>query len=679
MPEQHLTPSEISDLTGATPQAINNWRNRYDDFPQPVDYSGRTPLFPRSATVDWLRANGKLLGDAGVRPTVNVRDVFAQFWKSSEDMARHDIVREVVLPALQGTAHRELAAAIEQVRGTQGGDAAADLVVELLSRVPGHVWRDFEVPSALRMLITAVADTPEGATTYDGCGGIGTLLAAATPPSGRAYLQEINPDAAELARVLMGLRERRVEVVAGDTIARDGHPGVRADRVVMAPPAGGRLDNIDIDDPRWEFGTPSRFSPADAWIMIALAHTAPDGIAVVHVPSSAIEPRPDDFFEQLVRQNLLDAVIELGPGQLAGSGTASCLIVLNRNRPTAVVQHTPILLVDLASDATGAQRQGLTPETVDTFVTSIWARWRHQPLAVEGLARTVTQPELRTAHFDLRPARHIHQLDWPRPSVNGHHPALDDLVDLTRRVSQQEQVAPRQLRPPSIRVDTAKPVTMRDLIRTHAVTLIQGTGAASRQTRGDVDEMTGTRAVVNVDDIPDNLLDRTEEPERPLHRQPTYRDRGPGRRMVQTGDVLVPMRWQSGTTPTIGVATSDLDDAMLGHRVAAIRLEPESTEILNGRYLRWWLATPRFQHFLATASSESSFGHRLPFKALHDFDFLLPPIQTQLAAVSELDEALSVIQQREAEHRAIADTYHDMYDLLLELFGAAHLTTQGAR
>ena len=88
-------------------------------------------------------------------------------------------------------------------------------------------------------------------------------------------------------------------------------------------------------------------------------------------------------------------------------------------------------------------------------------------------------------------------------------------------------------------------------------------------------------------------------------------------------------------------------------------------------------STPR--HLLATASTESSFGYRLPFKALHDFDFLLPPIQSQFAVVSELDEPFSITQQREATHRSIADTYHDMYDLLLKLFGAAHLTTQGTR
>jgi len=687
LPEQHLTPSDISEITGATPQAINNWRKRHEDFPQPVDYDGRTPLYPAEATVAWLRANGKLLDNSAATSGGAVRQLVDAFWAAVENVPRHEIVQRVVLPAVGGSDSSSLADAVGHVRSAIGGPGTADLIVELLSRVPGHVGNEFEVSTPLRDLIAGVTASPSGATTYDGCGGLGTLLAAVTPTNGHAYLQEINNEAAELAKALLAMRGIPAEVFAGDTIAHDGHPEIRADRVVMAPPAKSPLRDLSPDDPRWEFGTPRGFDPSAAWIMIALAHTAPGGTAVLHLPTRSLVDKSDGLMEKLLRQNLLDAVVALGPGQLGGSTQESCLVVLSRNRPApTITDHTPILLVDISALARPSGRYQLTGEMVARFLANVWGRWRHERFSVESVATTMTLPELRAAGFDLRPERHVQRLEWPRPYPTGsadvnepEHPAAADIARLVGRIrtSPAKDISDLNLRPPL--VTTAALVTLRDLMKAQSVMIIQGTGEAGRSLSYPDNLNRLAPRVVNIGDILDNILDSGDDPDLILRARPTDRDLAPNQRFIRVGDILIATRWTSGLSPSVGVATVDMEGALLGRGVAAIRLEPESLERINARYLRWWLATPRFQHFMAVEASGSSFEQRVSYSSLRDFEFPLPPIGQQLMLVQELEAALRTIRQQEIEHRAIADSYHEMGGLVLELFGAAHRTAREHR
>lgn len=680
MPEQLLTPSDIAARTGATPQAINNWRNRHADFPDPVDHDGRTPLFPAAATVKWLRDNGKLINDTGATPSLAVRDLFDAFRSATESVPRNDIIRQVILPAVTGSTDTAFSAALARAKTAIGGAKTADLIVDLLSRVPGHVLSDFEVSTPLRNLIAAVAASPPGATTYDGCGGVGTLLAAITPPDGRAYMQEINPEATALANALLTLRGIDADAEAGDTVATDLHPLVRADRVVMAPSWSGKLGSINPDDPRWEYGSPSQFDNGEAWIMIALAHTAPNGRALIHLPSAVLESRAGRLMEQLVRQNLLDAVIELGTGQLAGSSVPSCLLVLDKNRPApTITHHTSVLLADISTTASGSGRYQLTDAMVDRFTTTVWHQWHHTGFHLEQVATTVTLPELRAAEFDLRPARFLQQLNWPRPVDTSTdapvHPAIVDLERLAEGV-RSLSVAPPTIAFWNRRIDRSKPVTLRHLERDHALMIIQGSGEAARAARLH-DGPQGVGRIVNVSDIPDNLLTAEIEPDLDWRPQPTERDRRDRQPKVRTGDILIATRWVNDGNPPVGVATPDMADAALGRSIAALRLEPESATIITSRYLRWWLATPRFHHFVTVNSSDSTIGGRLGFSKLRNFEFPLPSVNEQHELVAHLTATLAAITEQEQAHHRAAETYGAMRDLVLELFGAAHLNQEG--
>jgi len=46
---------EFAKLAGVTPQAVSNWRNRYEDFPVPVAELRMSPIWTESQVRKWIR------------------------------------------------------------------------------------------------------------------------------------------------------------------------------------------------------------------------------------------------------------------------------------------------------------------------------------------------------------------------------------------------------------------------------------------------------------------------------------------------------------------------------------------------------------------------------------------------------------------------------------------------
>ncbi|WP_432089584.1 hypothetical protein [Streptomyces sp. bgisy095] len=66
--------AEVSRMTGVGRAAVQNWRRRHDDFPDPVAGTDVHPRFARSAVVSWLLAHDKIGVPAGMpSATLTVR------------------------------------------------------------------------------------------------------------------------------------------------------------------------------------------------------------------------------------------------------------------------------------------------------------------------------------------------------------------------------------------------------------------------------------------------------------------------------------------------------------------------------------------------------------------------------------------------------------------------------
>lgn len=60
--EELMGLSEIAQLAGVTTAAVNNWKNRYNDFPDPVAELKAGVVFNKEQIEAWLRKRGKIMG-----------------------------------------------------------------------------------------------------------------------------------------------------------------------------------------------------------------------------------------------------------------------------------------------------------------------------------------------------------------------------------------------------------------------------------------------------------------------------------------------------------------------------------------------------------------------------------------------------------------------------------------
>ena len=670
LPENHLTPQEIADLSGSTRQAVSNWQRRHEDFPQPVAFDGRTPLFAEDPVVKWLRQNGKLVDTATSNVTLAISILTDAFRVATEDLSADAILKTVVTPALReirapGLFNEALLACHDRF----GSEATAVAIVEVLTRSPGHKFDQFLVPEPVRDLVYALVGSEFIRTVYDGCAGAGTLAITAGEIGSKYFLQDLDSDVADFAAAILQYRGIEVEVRTGDTIANDLHPSVRADVVVMAPPPESWRVEPNPNDPRWEFARPSANS-SELWIQIALAHTDAKGSAILHLPSSILEPTADGLLEQLLRRNVLDAVIDLGPRLLGGSSRESCLLVLDKGRPSpTATAHVPILLARIArADDSTQRRSRIDVDDVANFVDDVLPAWRSsRAIDIEGRAITVALPDIAATGFDFRPQRHLERLDWPRPPLgNGTHPSATELNELSATARLRAQVQPPEISCPEIRIERAPVTTLSALMQRRAVNVVRGSSFTSRREQVDGE----SPRVVEVEDLIDNLLAASLNPigrDRPeLDRSDQTESRNS---YVRSSDILIPLRWRGAEPPRPARATPEMQGRILGSSIAALRLRDSGHDFIDPTYLAWWLATPKLTHFLKSVATGNVF-RRISVNSLVDFEFPLPPLNDQHAIVGEFQRLIASLQQAHTTHQELADLYKAAGDSALELFGA---------
>ena len=677
-----MTPSDIGELSGASAQGINNWQRRFEDFPDPSHYDGRTPLFEREATLEWLSRNGKLLGSSPDASRL-LKDVALVLRQSISDVPKDQIFSEVIAPALDQDSPTDLGSVIRGATAEVGGEHVADILVDLIGRLPSHIGTEFSVPTEMRRLVSEIARAHRGTIAYDGCGGAGTMLAAVTPEHGESFLQEIDHGAAALAQGFMKLRKQRTTIRVGDTISKDEFPDVLADVVFMSPPLLTDIDNIDPNDRRWEYGIPKPTDHASIWTQIAVAHMASDGLAILHFPTRELEAQPEGIFERLLQRNLVDMIIEVGPGQIASPirTKGSCLVVLNGNRPRTLREHTPIVMCDLTAVREQKGRYSLTPDIVDTFVNDVLRPWRtDRQLPPTHFATTVTVPELRERSFDLQPSRFINSLDWPRAFDNTEvpqHPAERDLALKNQFVANLTITHKTTVPPALTQAPRSQMVTIRELRRRGILNILRPVSprkAASRTSPHEDRSLSGE--TITPGDLSNNVLQQVT-PEPRIEVNDLVTSVGGPFTAVRKGDILIPMQWMTGKEPFAAIATEQQHGHILGMGLVALRLKLEFQDLLDLRYLQWWLATPAFTHFMTKSASQGSSLNRVMTNDLQAFAIPLSPISFQHQIVRLLDESLGVVQAKRDAHQRAVDTYNDMEDLLIELFGASHLVNKG--
>lgn len=268
------------------------------------------------------------------------------------------------------------------------GDAY-EFLMGMYASNAGKSGGEFFTPQEVSKLLTklAVGEKTQVSSVYDMCCGSGSLLIQAAKVLGKEnvgnfYGQEINNTTYNLCRINMFLHDisfNNFDIRCGNTLLEPLHYNDSKDNfkgyevIVSNPPysikwdteaKGGTLK----DDERYSpAGVLAPKTKADlAFIMHAMHHLAPNGTAaIVCFPGILYRTGAEEKIRSyLVKENFVDAVIQL-PGDLFyGTSITTSIMVLKKNRQP----DDKILFIDASEEVTRkGKRKLLSEENIENI------------------------------------------------------------------------------------------------------------------------------------------------------------------------------------------------------------------------------------------------------------------------------------------------------------------------
>jgi len=279
-------------------------------------------------------------------------------------------------------------------------------------------------PSSLAELIARLMQPRVGESVYDPCSGMGSTLIACSRQARlhgaggggcSLYGQEVNGRALGLARMslfLHGEPDWRLEW--GDTLRQpkwlNGHGQLQTfDVVVCDPPFSLRdwgYDKADTDPyQRYERGIPPRASADFAFISHMLASLRSEGGRMAVLVSLGVLFRSGaerHIRQQLIQENLVDAIIALPAKLLTHGSHATAILVLRKNRTA-----DDVLFIDASQCYQhGRARNVLRAEDIDLIDSTY-----HDRSTVAGFSHRASPTEIAANDYNLLAARYLHVAD----------------------------------------------------------------------------------------------------------------------------------------------------------------------------------------------------------------------------------------------------------------------------
>ena len=465
LPKQSVTVGDIAELAGVRPSAVSNWRKRYTDFPSPVDSLASADVFNLTEVLAWMQQHGRsfqtpapsieralwtirevlrgvaspeesalltlqfvyLRQQASATPTPTASPL-ARFWASSDgstairrwesavaQVASNDagLRRALALPSGIDDVH--LWRVMELLTAAQGeGIQWGPIATALLRRyedAAGMRGSFFATPRSVTGLAVAMLEPIHG-VVYDPACGLGMVLAEMwklRSVDGTTLVgQEVNERSWRLGYLHLSINRASFQLANGDTLRSDQFRDVRADRVFVDPPLGGKMDVSDLfGDERWSYGVP-RASTDWLWTQQALFHLGNAGVGVAVMPPMALSRGGQDATVRraIVESDALDVVIELPPGLWSASGAAAAMLVLAKRRSG---REGRVLFID--GRQLGTARRGKNRELSSTDVQRIMDvidAWRSGNLQPESMfAATADFDAISRNDGDLAPSRYV--------------------------------------------------------------------------------------------------------------------------------------------------------------------------------------------------------------------------------------------------------------------------------
>jgi type I restriction enzyme M protein len=274
---------------------------------------------------------------------------------------------------------------------------------------------EFYTPRSVVHLLGMILDPHEGETIYDpACGTGGMLLECVDHLKDnkedyrtlKLFGQEKNLTSSSIARMNMFLHGiEDFEILRGDTLR---HPaffeadGLKTFDCVIANPPFSLKDwgsENWANDPygRNIAGVPPKGNGDMAWVQHMVKSMNSTGRMTVVLPHGALFRKAAEgkIRKQLLEQDMLEAVIGLGPNVFYGTQLAACVMVFKQNKPTD--KKGKVMFID-ASDQirVGRAQNFLEPNHVQQIYD-----WYHGYQDVENYVKVASMDELAENDYNL--------------------------------------------------------------------------------------------------------------------------------------------------------------------------------------------------------------------------------------------------------------------------------------
>jgi type I restriction enzyme M protein len=264
---------------------------------------------------------------------------------------------------------------------------AYEFLIKKFADDSGHTAAEFYTNRTLVHLMTQLLEIEPGDSVYDPtCGSGGMLLSAAEElrrqgkehRTLRLFGQERNLTTSAIARMnlfLHGIED--FDVVRGDTLSNpaftEGDQLRRFDVVLANPPYSIKAWDRDAwSSDQWgrnKYGTPPQGRADFAFWQHILASMGPDtGRCAVLFPHGVLFRDEElDMRRRIVADDLVEAVIGLGPNLFYNSPMESCIVICRARKPAERAGR--VLFIDAVNEVTRERAQSfLTPGHIDRIV-----------------------------------------------------------------------------------------------------------------------------------------------------------------------------------------------------------------------------------------------------------------------------------------------------------------------
>jgi type I restriction enzyme M protein len=314
--------------------------------------------------------------------------------------------------------------------------AAYEYLVGEFADSAGKKGGEFYTPRpVVRMMVRLIEPSP-GMRIYDPCSGSGGMLIfskeyveehGGNPRNLALFGQENNGGVWSISKMnllLHGIRD--ADVRNEDTLAAPQHTEggelMRFDRVITNPPFSQNYSQDGIPFPeRFRYGwCPEGGKKADLmFVQHMISVLRPNGVIATVMPHGVLFRGgvERDIRRGFLQDDLLDAVIGLGPNLFYGTGIPACILVLTSKGGKPTERRGKVLFINADNEFFAGRAQNyLLPEHIEKIVSAYQAY-----TDIPGYATIVKHDELLANDLNLNIRRYVDNAPPPEPhDVRAH-------------------------------------------------------------------------------------------------------------------------------------------------------------------------------------------------------------------------------------------------------------------